>query len=123
MKLVYICSKLRGDIEHNIQKAHEYCRMAVELGVIPIAPHTIYTKYLDDREPDQRERGLQMGLELLLRCGELWYFDKEISEGMAAEINLAKQNGIPIFQIIDPDNPICYPSCPQDLAEIMTLHA
>lgn len=51
MKLVYVCSPLRGDIERNIQKAHHYCGMVVLLGAIPLAPHTIYTKYLDDREP------------------------------------------------------------------------
>ena len=64
-----------------------------------------------------------MGLELLLRCSELWYFDKDISEGMAAEINLARQNGIPVYQVIDPDNPMCYPACPQDVAEIITFYA
>lgn len=51
MKLVYVCSPLRGDIESNIHNAHDYCSMVVSMGAIPLAPHTIYTKYLDDREP------------------------------------------------------------------------
>ena len=43
MRLAYICSPLRGDIEKNIQKAHEYCAYAASCGVIPLAPHTIFT--------------------------------------------------------------------------------
>ena len=123
MKVVYICSPLRGDIERNIQNAHDYCQMSAQMGVVPLAPHAIFTKYLDDREPEQREQGLAMGLELLLKADELWYFGEHISEGMAAEINLAKQNGIPVHQVIDPDDALCYPECPVNVAEIVSLYS
>lgn len=121
MKVVYICSPLRGDIERNIQNAHDYCKTSAQMGVVPLAPHAIFTKYLDDREPDQREQGLIMGHKLLLKCDELWYFGEHISEGMAAEIQLAKQNGIPVHQVIDPDDLLCYPDCLENIAEIVTL--
>jgi hypothetical protein len=122
MKLVYVCSPLRGDIERNIQNANEYCRIAAQMGVIPLAPHTIFTQYLDDTVPNQREQGLKMGLELLLKCDELWFFGTDVSEGMGAEIKLAQQNGIPAYQVIDPDNPLDYPACPQNVAEIISLY-
>lgn len=38
MKLVYICSPLRGDIEGNKQRAIEFFKYAAEQGVIPLAP-------------------------------------------------------------------------------------
>ena len=105
MKVVYICSPLRGDMERNISKAHEYCRRAINMGVIPIAPHAVYTRYLDDRKPEQRERGLLIGQELLLKCDEVWAFGFEISEGMADEIEIALQNNIPVYLCEDPNDP------------------
>jgi hypothetical protein len=37
MKVVFICSPFQGKQE-NIERAKEYCRIAVERGCIPIAP-------------------------------------------------------------------------------------
>ena len=72
MRLVYISSPLRGDMEKNMEKAKDYCAYAASCGVIPLAPHTIFTQYLNDAVPEQREQGLRMGHELLERCDELW---------------------------------------------------
>ena len=48
MKLVYICSPLRGEYEQNIKHAIRYCEIAAGLGVIPLAPHTLFTQYPND---------------------------------------------------------------------------
>ena len=45
MRLVYICSPLRGDMEANKKRADEYCAYAASCGVVPLAPHTIFTRY------------------------------------------------------------------------------
>lgn len=96
MNLVYICSPLHGDMAENIKKANRYSETAARMGVVPLAPHTIFTKYLNDDIPEQRERGLNMGLALLRRCDELWVCGNVISPGMHGEIEFAKKNGIPI---------------------------
>ncbi len=107
MKLVYICSPLRGDsafgisIEQNIRRAHEYCAYAAGCGVIPLAPHTIFTNYLDDKNPEQRRQGLDMGLELLKRCDEMWIMGGVLSEGMKGEIALAEKENIPRLYVAD----------------------
>lgn len=95
MKLIYICSPLSGDLESNKKKANEYCANAAIMGVIPLAPHTIFTQYLDDTLPIERQKGLQMGLTLLKRCDELWVCGSIISEGMRGEISFAAEHGIP----------------------------
>jgi len=96
-KLVYICSPLRGDIERNIIKAQSYCREAVELGVIPIAPHVYFTQFLNDLIPEERKIGMELGIELLKKCDEVWVYGiQNQSEGMKAEIELAKELGIPV---------------------------
>ena len=107
MKLVYICSPLRGDgafgmsTEQNIIRAHEYCAYAADCGVIPLAPHTIFTNYLDDKNPEQRRQGLNMGLELLKRCDEMWIMGGVLSEGMKGEIALAEKENIPRLYVAD----------------------
>ena len=86
MRLVYISSPLRGDMEKNKEKAKDYCAYAASCGVIPLAPHTIFTQYLNDAVPEQREQGLRMGHELLERCDELWVMGDTISQGMKDEM-------------------------------------
>ena len=107
MKLVYICSPLRGDgafgtsTEQNIKRAHEYCAYAADCDVIPLAPHTIFTNYLDDKNPEQRRQGLNMGLKLLKRCDEMWIMGGVLSEGMKGEIALAEKKNIPRLYVAD----------------------
>lgn len=97
MKKVYICSPCRGDYTNNIQRAKEYSRTAAMQGCIPITPHIYLTQFMDDAVPAERELALSFGRELVLLCDELWAFglDKP-TEGMAAEIELAQQAGIPV---------------------------
>lgn len=95
MKLVYICSPLKGNITENIEKAVGYCAYAARQGVIPLAPHTIFTQYLNDNIPAQREQGLLMGMELLKRADEIWICGDVISAGMRNEILYARDHGIP----------------------------
>ena len=70
-KKIYVCSPLRGDIEHNIEMAKLYCTYIV------------------------REFGIRAGLSLLPTCDELWYFGRNITKGMTEEIDLAMKLGLP----------------------------
>lgn len=99
-KLIYVCSPLRGDIEKNIAKAREYCRSVIIAGYVPLAPHVALDGVLDDNKAAERETALALGLELLQRCDELWAFGSVISEGMEAEIELAKQLSIPVKTVL-----------------------
>lgn len=109
MKLIYIASPLRGDYEENIQKAVEYCKIASSFGVIPLAPHLIFSQWCNDTIPAQREQGLELGLELLQNCDELWVMGETISEGMRGELFYAQENGITTHHIKDPKNLESYP--------------
>lgn len=68
MKLAYICSPCRGDYEKNIIKAQEYCREAMNDGLLPLAPHVYFTQFVDDSNPEERKLGLRCGLRLLRYC-------------------------------------------------------
>lgn len=94
--VVYICSPLAGDTESNILRARGYCRFAVTKNTIPFAPHLLFPQFLDDDDKSERELGLFFGMVFLCRCHELWAFGRNITKGMAMEIEKAKRRGIPI---------------------------
>ena len=97
-RFIYICSPCRGDYEKNITKAQGYCREAVEVfpDVVPIAPHVYFTQFLNDSIPHERAAGMELGIDLLTMCDELWVYGLDISEGMAQEIKYAEAAGIPV---------------------------
>lgn len=101
MKLVFICSPYRGDIEHNTKRAQRYCRFAYTQGVVPIAPHLHNTQFLDEYIIEERQAGIQLGIELLGRADELWCFDNRLTEGMKAELRVAEQMKLPVRYFTD----------------------
>lgn len=91
--VVYICSKYRGDVSANIEKAKLFCRMAVKRKCIPIAPHLLLPQFMD--EVTERELAMFMDLVILTKCAELWVCG-EISEGMQVEIDYARKRNMKI---------------------------
>ena len=89
--IVYICSPYAGDVETNVQKTRKYCRFAVDKGYIPIAPHLLFTQFLNDDNPKERQLGIFFGNAVMSKCSEVWVFGDRISDGMEAEIKRAKR--------------------------------
>lgn len=101
-KLIYICSPLKETEEHtleeNKQRALKWvAEAALVPGIIPIAPHTYFTLFLDDTIPSQRQRGLALGIGLLENSEEVWVHGNFLSQGMIAEIILASTKSMPII--------------------------
>ncbi|HHW91071.1 MAG TPA: DUF3310 domain-containing protein [Firmicutes bacterium] len=92
--VIYVCSPFRGEVEQNIKRAIGYCRYIYSQGGIPLAPHIIFTTFLDDEIAEERKTGMEMGLELLSKCDELWAFGDRLSEGMEKEIAEAERLGL-----------------------------
>lgn len=95
-RIVFICSPYKGDIEVNTSRAKRYGRFAVTKKQVPIIPHLMYPRFLDEDNPYERAMGLEMGLILLSKCQEIWVFGSRISKGMEIEIEMAKDMNIPI---------------------------
>lgn len=99
-KRIFICSRYVGDIERNVETALALCRMAVEAGYAPFAPHLLYTRFLDDDDPVQRELGISLGLRFMEVCDEVWVYTGDgVSEGMRREITHARLLGKRIVEI------------------------
>lgn len=92
MDKVYIISRYRANDntqqEFNKDVARYFCRMVVEGGDMPVAPHLFYTQFLDDNKPIERDYGLELGISELRNSDRflLIIIDGVISEGMRNEI-------------------------------------
>ena len=109
MKMVYLASPLRVDYERNIKKAVEYSRLVSECGLLPLAPHIIFSQWCNDTVPEQREQGLKLGLALLEKCDEMWVMGREISQGMQGEIDFAREHSIRTYFVPYPSLQEYYP--------------
>ena len=83
MKRVIIESPYGGDTAANEAYARRALRDSIERGEAPIASHLLFTQVLDDTDPDQRRKGIRLGLTWAEK-GDLTavYADLGISEGM-----------------------------------------
>jgi hypothetical protein len=96
MKMTFLCSPYRGDVEKNIELAKRTAYIISRCGKVPVAPHLIFPQFLDDSKEAERLLGIQMGLELMKNCSEMWVVCNEVTEGMQLEIKRAMELGIDI---------------------------
>lgn len=102
MPLVYICSPYAGDVERNVQNARRYCAYALTQKALPVAPHLLFPQFMGSKETEEiRELALHMGLILLSKCHELWFFGDTISEGMKKELNRARWRNMVVRRFTD----------------------
>lgn len=95
MKLLYICSPYRATdaetLQRNVEYAKALTRTILLQGDCPVTPHLYMTQCLDESIEEEREIGLGAGMNILRRCdGIVVGMKYGISEGMAAEIQCAK---------------------------------
>ena len=98
MKIVYIAHPLSGDLPGNLEKVRNIVRHLnlTEPNIVPFAHYFVDCYALDDTIQEERERGIKNDIALL-KAGfidELWLYGDIISNGMKAEIELAKKLGI-----------------------------
>lgn len=96
MKKIFICSPFRGNIEENTKSAKYYAKIIIGTGRVPVAPHLYFPSLLDEDNPTERMNGIEMGLELMDVCDELYLFGFNITEGMKFELDHARAKRIPV---------------------------
>ncbi|MGE5297606.1 MAG: hypothetical protein ACM3KM_00385 [Acidobacteriaceae bacterium] len=100
MIVVYIAHPIGGNVPSNLGAVEKIVAnlFAANPELYPIAPYTVALKYLDDKHPVDRERGILMNKEYFNRrfINELWLFGNRISSGMWEEVCWAREFGIPV---------------------------
>ncbi|MCC8067574.1 MAG: hypothetical protein LIO94_10835 [Clostridiales bacterium] len=105
--LAYICApyrptsddpdKAQAELKENIRRLGRACRTAAAFDRIPIAPALYFTRFLRDSVEQERNEGLELGLECIKYCKDLIVVGNRISEGMRAEIMEASRCGVNII--------------------------
>ncbi|MBR0189684.1 MAG: DUF4406 domain-containing protein [Clostridia bacterium] len=98
IKLVYVCSPLRGHGEKNIIRENIYSRFVYEEGCLPISPFVMLSQFIDEDDTTERKSSKILSLKLLEKCDELWAFGLFHTESMKREIEKAKSLKIKIRQ-------------------------
>ena len=99
--LVFISSPFAGDTQRNTKRARGFCRFAVSKNCIPVAPHLLFPQFMEEDDPAQRDLGIFFGMVLMSKCQEVWVFGRNITKGMAVEIEKAKRLGLPVRYFSD----------------------
>jgi len=95
LKRVYVCHPFSDGTAANTGRVHRISRGLVAEGVLPIAPHLYLPQLVD--EATQRERALDLCLELLGTCDEVRVFGDRITAGMERELQYATRHGLPVI--------------------------
>ena len=108
MSKVFICSPFSGGItttrEQNITTAKIAGRYAYEKGKTPFIPHLMYPTFLNDDAPEERYRGIGMGMEFMRDCSELWIFTRKFTSdfsGRSAAAQAIQAASIPPIEDAD----------------------
>ena len=96
MQLIYVCSPYRGDIERNTARARRYCRFVQTQGEMPFASHLHNCQFMEDFIPEERQAGIQLGLEMLKKADAIWVFGDVLTSGMREELEMAMALNLPM---------------------------
>lgn len=96
MKLVVLESPYAGKTPQEVEENVGYAKLCLfdclRRGESPIAGHLLYTQVLDDKDPEQRRKGLDAHLAWIKGANIVAvYMDKGISPGMQEAIDLARK--------------------------------
>lgn len=86
-KRVYICSPYSGNMKFNIMEAQRISRQVVLAGGLPIAPHLLFTQFLDDNIDEERHLAFKMNEKFLDLCDLVVAKNGTISDGMRRELD------------------------------------
>lgn len=101
MKVVYIAHPISGDVPGNLERIRQIVRQInlEDPNTVPFVPYWLDCHALDDTVQEERLRGIRNDHEYFHRkvMNEVWLYGDRISDGMKAEIELAKRCGIPVI--------------------------
>jgi hypothetical protein len=106
---VFVCSAFQG-LEQNLVRARTYCRYVLKTDEFAnlFCPHLFYPLFLNEDDPLERAKGIELGVNKLWHSGQVWVFVSfgVLTSGMLQEIEKAIEFGVPqfYFDATDVDN-------------------
>lgn len=90
MKLVFLAHPVSGDIEGNMKSMKQWARLAVQEGLVPMAPYFLLTQILDDQIAEERGLGMMMGQAVIEICDLVWVCGEHVTAGMTSDLRKAR---------------------------------
>jgi hypothetical protein len=96
IKLVILESPYAGDVEANLEYARSCALDCARRGESPQASHLLFTQFLDDADPIQREIGVMLGVAWRSVANySVFYTDRGWSSGMLDAFDSARKQERP----------------------------
>lgn len=101
--VIYLASPLRADtpegVAENLARAKRWLAWVLQTftHVHPIAPWIPCVEVLDDQVAENRWRGMSANLAAIERCDAVWLVGGRVSDGMRAEAEHARAQGLAVF--------------------------
>ena len=89
--MMYICAPFGGEVKKNTERAIRLAKIAYQQGNMPVIPHVQYP-FMDDNNPIDRRNDLNFDLILMGKCQEVWVLGSTVTNGMKAELQLARKH-------------------------------
>jgi len=99
---VWVISAYGGQAR-NVERARACMRFVAARGHLPMAGHVMLHGILDDRKPTERRIGMSIGADLAKIAHQAWVFifeDTGVTSGMAEDIAVAADHGLPTEYLI-----------------------
>lgn len=92
-KKVVIESPFAGDVEKNVEYAKDCLKDSLKRGESPIVSHLLFPQVLNDNDTQEREQGIQAGLNWLEGADlHVFYVDRGWSKGMLKAFEYNQEN-------------------------------
>lgn len=109
MKLVYLAHPYISDPQNNVELVNKIAKKIISAQIvpsgnmeyIPFVPHNVLSVFSESDNPQVRGITEELSRRMVTFCAELWICAPTISEGMAIEIEVAKEIQIPIIPYKD----------------------
>ena len=89
--IVIIESPFAGDVKANKKYARECMRDSIARGEAPFLSHLLYPQVLDDKNPTEREMGLECAMPFYhIASAVIVYVDRGVSAGMKLGMERAR---------------------------------
>lgn len=93
---VYIISDHSGNKTDSISMAIKCYQFVISKGKIPVAPHLLYPRILNQGNHRERKLSLLLGIFLMDLCSEVWFFGNNLSSSSKTQLQQAELKGKPI---------------------------
>lgn len=94
MKLVYVCSEDRVDLQKYLLSLQRYRKFVVNSKAVPIVSQLLFPQYIGK---DSIASVKEVNKAMLRKCTELWVFGTVQTAKMRAEVKEALAQGLPVL--------------------------